>query len=235
MEFNVSGLKWSRAQPSVPLAKDGDREFSAFSEVACFDRDFPNFSQPPPPRPNSYSFSTASSRNLSYNPPSPLLPPPLFQAQGFKFSRKTPPFSSLLANPFFSQEDASRFGGQKKVVRRGDKDNHFVGYTYKRKPTVVTRPSMASSGPPQMGLHGVRVDTTTSMSGAGGAAAKAAPGATGGAAAAEVSKTSPASRETSPASGKSSPSSTKSSPRSGSRKSGTKATFAGLFGGRKGA
>ncbi|CAN0034363.1 unnamed protein product, partial [Laminaria digitata] len=81
----------------------------------------------------------------------------------------------------FKEEDASRFGGQKKVVRRGDKDNHFVGYTYKRKPTVVTRPAMASSAPPQMGLHVPPVEThSSSMGGAGGAAAKAAPGAAGG-------------------------------------------------------
>lgn len=42
-----------------------------------------------------------------------------------------------------SQEDSARFGGQKKVGRK-DKDNHFVGYTYKRKSSTA---SGVSRGP----------------------------------------------------------------------------------------
>ncbi|CAM9608622.1 unnamed protein product, partial [Ectocarpus sp. 13 AM-2016] len=69
----------------------------------------------------------------------------------------------------FKEEDATRFGGQKKVVRRGDKDNHFVGYTYKRKPTVNTsRPSVAAAA------------AATSPAAAAAAAAAAAPTSTDG-------------------------------------------------------
>ena len=62
-----------------------------------------------------------------------------FEVPQITNKRAPPPLRTLER----AQEDASRFGGQKKAVRRGDKDSHFVGYTYKRKPTVNTRPSLA--------------------------------------------------------------------------------------------
>lgn len=143
---------------------------------------------------------------------------------------------------YTQQEDATRFGGHKKVVRRGDKDNHFVGYTYKRKPNANrdARPSVPAaaaaaaapegegSGTGPVGGGGPRVDTTV-----GGGAGS------GGAAAPDAGSTE--SGKSSPTSGKSSPSSEFSSSPSGSgggaaagtRKSVKKSGF-GLFSGRKG-
>eukprot|EP00752_Nemacystus_decipiens_P017621 g15792.t1 len=142
----------------------------------------------------------------------------------------------------FQEEDATRFGGQKKVVRRGDKDNHFVGYTYKRKPTVNTRPSVASSAAAAAAVTAAGAAASTSSSvawaGATGAAggAEVGQGAGGGAAAMGAAETE--SGKKTPTSGKNSPSSVKSSSPSGTgvtRKGGGKKAGFGLFGGRKAA
>eukprot|EP00903_Cladosiphon_okamuranus_P013024 g12152.t1 len=137
----------------------------------------------------------------------------------------------------FKEEDSSRFGGQKKVVRRGDKDNHFVGYTYKRKPTVNTRTSVASSSPAS-----AAITKPGAWAGAGGTGGpEAGKGAGGGAAVAAAGTAAGAeSGKKTPTSGKSSPASDKSSSPSGAgttRKNngGTKKTAFGLFGGRKAA
>lgn len=113
------------------------------------------------------------------------------------------------------------------MVRRGDKDNHFVGYTYKRKPTATTRPSVANAtaGRPEIGL---KIPAATSNVEGGGGAASVAAGAAGGAAAVAGMN-----GKKTPTSGKSSPTSGKSTPRSASRKSAGKGTLAGLFGGKK--
>lgn len=135
------------------------------------------------------------------------------------------------------QEDAARFGGQKKVVRRGDKDNHFVGYTYKRKPTVNTRPSVASSAAAAAAATTAASPATSgSWAGAAGGV-EAGQGAGGGAAAVGAVDTD--SGKKTPTSGKTSPSSEKSSSSpsgtggGATRKAGGKKSGFGLFGGRK--
>lgn len=138
-----------------------------------------------------------------------------------------------------SQEDATRFGGQKKVVRRGDKDNHFVGYTYKRKPTVNTRPSVAGSASASASGSAAGAGARAGGSASAGGI-EAGQGAGGGAAAAAaVGAAGSESGKATPTSGKTSPNSDKSSSPSGAgtaatRKSGGKKSAFGLFGGRKG-
>lgn len=118
------------------------------------------------------------------------------------------------------------------MVRRGDKDNYFVGYTYKRKPTLNTRPSVApsiagGSIPPEM--------ASGSEAALSGAVAASAAASAGREAASSRAEAVPESGKVSPINAEPKPSSGKSSPVNASRKSTGMVGFAGLFGGRKGA
>lgn len=118
------------------------------------------------------------------------------------------------------------------MVRRGDKDNYFVGYTYKRKPTVNTRPSVASSIAGGSIPAEMAAGSDAALSGVGAASAAAFAGREAASSRAEAA---PESRKVSPTNAEPKPSSGKSSPVNASRKSTGMVGFAGLFGGKKGA
>ncbi|CAN0010025.1 unnamed protein product [Ascophyllum nodosum] len=139
----------------------------------------------------------------------------------------------------FKEEDATRFGGPRKVVRRGDKDNYFVGYTYKRKPAVAARPSVATTI-----ADGVAPELPAGIAPITGAPPEAAAGTApvdGGAAISEASSPEEGvGKGADDGDGKISPT-TASGVASEqlcrtptSRRSATKSGLAGLFGGKKG-
>ena len=144
-----------------------------------------------------------------------------------------------MASGLLQQEDATRFGGPRKVVRRGDKDNYFVGYTYKRKPPVAARPSVATTI-----ADGVAPELPAGIAPITGAPPEAAAGTApvdGGAAISEASSPEEGvGKGADDGDGKISPT-TASGVASEqlcrtptSRRSATKSGLAGLFGGKKG-
>lgn len=141
---------------------------------------------------------------------------------GFRKSNSFHSSPSPSTNSVDLQEDAGRFGGQKKVGRRGDKDNYFVGYTYKRKPSGSS--SSAGARP------GINLTIPTAGSASGGATTCDG-GVMGGAPSGALPPRPPSSAAAAVVPPAQSPTAGASS----TKKQGAKGAFTGIFGGRKGA